>query len=77
LIDAYERRHFPVDPTGPIDAIKFCMEQGGMAPNDLESWIGQRNRVYEVLRRQRSPTLANIRRLSVGSGIPVQILIGS
>ena len=48
-----------------------------MAPNDLESWIGQRNRVYEVLRRQRSPTLANIRRLSVGSGIPVQILIGS
>ena len=76
LIDAYERKHFPIDPPDPIDAIKFRMEQGGMTPKDLEPLIGQRNRVYEVLGRKRPLTLAMIRRLSAGLGIPAQILIG-
>ena len=76
LIDAYERKHFPIDPPDPIDAIKFRMEQGGMTPKDLEPGIGQRNRVYEVLGRKRPLTLAMIRRLSAGLGIPAQVLIG-
>ncbi len=76
LIDAYERKHFPIDPPDPIDAIKFRMEQGGMTPKDLEPLIGQRNRVYEVLGRKRPLTLAMIRRLSAGLGIPAQVLIG-
>lgn len=76
LIDAYERKHFPIDPPDPIDAIKFRMEQVGMTPKDLEPLIGQRNRVYEVLGRKRPLTLAMIRRLSAGLGIPAQVLIG-
>ena len=76
LIDAYERKHFPIDPPDPNDAIKFRMEQGGMTPKDLEPLIGQRNRVYEVLGRKRPLTLAMIRRLSAGLGIPAQVLIG-
>ena len=29
LIDAYEAEHFPIDPSDPIEAIKFRMEQQG------------------------------------------------
>jgi len=76
LIEAYERKHWPVDLPDPVAAIQFRMEQGGMTAGDLTPYIGARNRVYEVLSRKRPLTLAMIRRLSTGLGIPAQVLIG-
>ncbi len=76
LVQAYEAQHYPIDLPDPIEAIKFSMEQGGLTAADLEPLIGQRNRVYEVLNRKRPLTLAMIRRLSAGLGIPAQVLIG-
>jgi len=76
LIEAYERKHYPIDPPDPIDAIRFRMEQGGLTVADLAPYIGARNRVYEVLARKRPLTLPMIRRLSAGLGIPAQVLIG-
>lgn len=75
LIEAYETRHFPIDLPDPIDAIKFRMEQSGLAVKDLEPMIGRSNRVYEVLARKRPLTLAMIRRLHRGLGIPAQVLV--
>ncbi len=49
LIEAYERKHHPIDPPDPVEAIKFRMEQGGLTVKDLEPMIGKANRVYEVL----------------------------
>ena len=66
LVEAYEARHFPIDPPDPIDAIKFRMEQSGLSVKDLEPMIGKPNRVYEVLNRKRPLTLAMIRRLHQG-----------
>src|SRR5882724_13232182 len=31
LIDAYETRHYPMDPPDPIEAIQFRMEQQGLS----------------------------------------------
>ena len=76
LLEAYERKHYRIDAPDPVEAIKFRMEQDGMAPLDLVPYIGARNRVYEVLNRKRSLTLPMIRRLSAGLGIPAQVLIG-
>lgn len=76
LIQAYERRHYPVEAPDPIEAITFRMEQQGLSVADLEPMIGRRNRVYEVLARRRPLTLAMIRRLHVGLGIPAEVLIG-
>jgi len=76
LIEAYEARHFPIDPPDPIDAIKFRMEQSGLSIKDLEPMIGKPNRVYEVLNRKRPLTLAMIRRLHQGLGIPADVLVG-
>lgn len=76
LIEAYERKHFPVEASDPVDAIKFRMEQQGLTPADLQPMIGRLNRVYEVLNRKRPLTLAMMRRLNAQMGIPAESLLG-
>lgn len=77
LVDAYERKHFPILPPDPVSAIRARAEQLGWTRKELEALIGSRARVSEVLRRQRSLTLPMIRRLHAAMGIPADILIGS
>jgi len=75
LVEAYERRHFPMELPDPIEAIRFEMEQKGLTPKDLEPMIGRSNRVYEILNRKRPLTLKMIRRLHQDLGIPAENLI--
>lgn len=75
LIDAYETRHFPMDPPDPIEAIKFRMESQGLTRKDLEDVIGTRTRIAEVLGRKRGLSIDMIRRLHEKLGIPAEILI--
>jgi HTH-type transcriptional regulator / antitoxin HigA len=75
LIEAYERKHFPMKLPDPIKAIRFSMEQKGLTAKDLVPMIGQINRVYEVLNGKRPLTLPMIRRLHRELGIPAESLI--
>jgi HTH-type transcriptional regulator/antitoxin HigA len=75
LIAAYEAAHFPVDLPDPLEAIRFRMEQGGLAPKDLTPIFGRLNRVYEVLSGKRPLTLAMIRKLHGALGISAECLI--
>ena len=75
LVEAYERKHYPVDLPDPVAAIKFCMEQNGLAPKDMEPALGRLNRVYEVLNAKRPLTLNMIRKLHALFGIPAESLI--
>lgn len=75
LIEAYERKHFPMDLPDAVEAIKFRMEQQGLTAKDLEPLIGRSNRVYEVLNRKRRLTLAMIQKLHLGLGIPAESLL--
>jgi len=75
LIDAYEAKHFPMDPPDPIDAIKFRMEQQGLTRRDLEEIIGPRTRIAEVLTRKRGLSIAMIRRLHERLGVSADVLI--
>jgi HTH-type transcriptional regulator/antitoxin HigA len=75
LIDAYETRHFPMDPPDPIEAIKFRMESQGLTRRDLEGVIGTRTRIAEVLNRKRGLSIEMIRRLHEKLGIPADVLI--
>ena len=75
LVNAYETKHFPVDAPDPITAIEFRMEQQGLSRKDLESFIGSRARVSEILTRKRSLTLPMVRRLRNGLGISADVLI--
>ena len=75
LVEAWERKHHPIDDPDPVDAIHFAMEQRGLTRRDLEPLIGSRARVSEVLSRKRPLTLAMIRRLHASLGIPAEVLI--
>lgn len=75
LVDSYETKHFPIDAPDPITAIEFRMEQQGLSRKDLESLIGSRARVSEVLTRKRGLTLPMVRRLRNGLGISADVLI--
>lgn len=75
LVEAYERKAYPMDLPDPVEAIKFYMEQNEMSPKDLEPVIGRMNRVYEVLNHTRPLTLKMIRNLHGQFGIPAESLI--
>jgi|SRR5688572_4719154 HTH-type transcriptional regulator/antitoxin HigA len=75
LVEAYEKKHFPLDLPDPVEAIKFRMDQMGLTPKDLEPMIGRLNRVYEVLNHKRPLTLKMIWRLHKELGIPAESLI--
>lgn len=75
LIQDYEARVFPEILPDPIEAIKFRMEQANLKPADLIPYIGSRSRVSEILSGKRQLTLAMVRALSDGLGIPAKVLI--
>ena len=76
LVEAWEEKHWPIDSPDPVEAILFAMEHRGLSRRDLEPFIGSRARVAEVLNHKRPLTLAMIRRLHDGLGIPAEALIG-
>jgi HTH-type transcriptional regulator/antitoxin HigA len=75
LVEAWERKHYPLDLPDPVEAIRYHMDQNGLQPRDLIPFIGSRNRVHEVLNRRRPLTLKMIWRLHAGLGIPAESLI--
>ncbi len=60
LVEAYEQKHYRVDPPDPIEAIKFRMEQLELKPSDLAKILGGRSRVSEVLNKKRKLTVEMI-----------------
>jgi HTH-type transcriptional regulator/antitoxin HigA len=75
LIEAYEDKHYPMDPPDPIEAIKCRMEQQGLTRKDLEPMIGTRTRVAEVLNGKRNLSISMIRNLHAKLGISAEVLI--
>jgi HTH-type transcriptional regulator/antitoxin HigA len=77
LVEAYERDHFPINSPDPVEAILFRMEQMGLNRKALEPFLGGRSRVSEVMNRQRSLSMNQIRKLHDGLDIPLENLIGT
>ena len=75
LVEVYEDEHYPIPLPDPIEALFFYMESRELTRADLESYIGSRARVSEILNRKRPLTLSMIQRLHAGLGIPAEILV--
>jgi HTH-type transcriptional regulator/antitoxin HigA len=75
LVDAFERRAFPIEALSPIEAIKLRCEQLGWSRKELEQVIGSRARVSEILSGRRPLTLPMIRGIHRALSIPAEILI--
>jgi len=75
LLEKYEKENFPIEIPSAIDAIKFRMEQLGLAQKDLIPYFGSASRVSEVLSGKRLLTVNMISALSNGLGIPEKALL--
>lgn len=75
LIEQYEREHFPIADPDPIDFLVHVMEARGLTRKDLETYIGPRGRVSDILNRIRPLTLEMIRKLAEGLKLPAEVLI--
>ncbi|MBC8486580.1 MAG: ImmA/IrrE family metallo-endopeptidase, partial [Bacteroidetes bacterium] len=75
LIEEYEEEKFPISAPDPVEAIKFRMEQAGLKQKDLIPFIGDKSQVSLVLNGKKPLTLAMIRALHKGLGIPLESLV--
>ena len=76
LVDDYEAKHHAIAVPSPIEAILFRMEQQGLTRADLESSLGSRARVSEVLSGKRGLSIRMIRALRRDLGLSADVLIG-
>ena len=58
-----------------MEMLRFEMERYGLSVSDLVPFIGQPNRVYEVLSGKRGLSIRMIRRLHRGLSIPLGVQI--
>jgi len=77
LIEAYEAKHWPIDPPDAVEAIRFRMEQSGLRQADLAQLIGSRSRASEILSRKRPLTLEQAWKLHREWNIPAESLLHS
>jgi HTH-type transcriptional regulator/antitoxin HigA len=75
LAQAYEAEHHAIEAPDPIALLQFVLEQRGLDRTALQPMLGNRGRVSEVMARRRPLTLAMIRRLQTGLGLPADILV--
>ena len=75
LVEVYESRHVPMGYPGPVEAIRFRMEQDALGPRDLVPFIGSRAKVSEVLSGKRAITMPMARALHTHLGIPAEVLL--
>lgn len=75
LVQDYELKQIDSQAPDPIEALKFRMEQMQLTARDLVPLIGSRSKVSEVLSRKRPLSLAMVRALHKGLGIPAKSLL--
>jgi HTH-type transcriptional regulator/antitoxin HigA len=75
LIDAYEKKHFPIESPDPIEAIKIRMEEMKLKQIDLADELGGKSRVSEILNRKRKLTVEMIRKLTTKLNLSAGLLI--
>jgi len=77
LVEAYEKKHYPIPPPHPIQAIKFRLEQMGIDEKELIAILGGRSRKSEILSGRRKLSLTMIRELHDKLHIPAETLIAA
>lgn len=75
LIEAYEKKKYPIEPPNPIEAILFRLDQLGMSKSELSKLLGSRSRASEILKGKRKLSITMIRKLNQQLGISAQTLI--
>ncbi len=75
VIEAYERKRWPIAPPDAADAIRYRTETAGYTRADLARLLGSRQRTSDILAGKRPLTMRTARRLHTEWGIPAEALI--
>jgi HTH-type transcriptional regulator/antitoxin HigA len=75
MVEKYESSKYALPSPDPVAAIAFAVEQRGLAATELQSVLGSRQRVHDILRRKRRLTLTQIRNLNQKFRVPAEVLI--
>lgn len=75
VIEDYEKKHWPIDPPDPVEAIRYRMDIAGLGQSDLGRLLGSRQRASDILSRKRRLTLQMVWKLHRDWGIPAEALI--
>lgn len=75
IVEDYERKRWPIDPPGTIEAIRYRMETGGFTQADLGRLLGSRQRASDILTRKRALTMSMAWKLHREWNIPAEALI--
>lgn len=75
IVEDYERKRWPIDPPGTIDAIRYRMETGGYTQADLGRLLGSRQRASDILTSKRALTMRMAWKLHREWNIPAEALI--
>ena len=74
LVSDYEDKHWPILPPDPVEAIKFHMDQNDFRQKDLAKVLGGESRASEILNRQRTLSMENIKAIHRAWRIPLESL---
>ncbi len=75
LVKDYEDRHYPISAPDPIEVIKLKLEEKGLKQKDLESIIGSKGYVSQVLSGKKELTLKMVKGLHLYLGISADIFL--
>ena len=75
LIEAFEAKHWPIEPADPIEAIRHKMEVAGLKQADLAELLGSASRASEILNRKRALTIDLVCKISRQWSIPAESLV--
>ena len=63
LVEHFEKRTYPREPSTPPDVLRFLLEQRRLKPAQLAEVVGSRSRVSEILSGKRSVSKEQAKRL--------------
>ncbi|MGA0596468.1 helix-turn-helix domain-containing protein [Enterovirga sp. CN4-39] len=75
LIAAYESREHQVPAAGPVEVLRYAIEELGRTQSELAAILGSRSRASEVLHGKRPLTPEMIARISAAWHIPAAALL--
>jgi len=75
LVETYENVHVTIPPTSGVEALRYLMQEHGLAQADLAPLFGTRSIVSEVLSGKRHLALSHITLLSEHFGLPADVFM--
>jgi HTH-type transcriptional regulator/antitoxin HigA len=76
LIERYEAERYPVPDAGPIDVLRYLLDQNGLSQRDIAAELGSESTVSLVLSGKRRLTRDHIARLSQRFHVSPSVFFG-